>query len=182
MDTCRWTRAIDEVTTEFEKQFINLPLELIFKKPDADTWCIAENMLHLIKINETYFPIFDGLADGSYRPTWPSKVSFLVNFFGKSILRSVHPDRLKKMKTFPLWEPVMTEHDPDIFKKFRAHQELLKKHITGLSSHLDQGVVIHSPANKYLVYSLETALDIIVTHEKRHFEQSAETLERVRNR
>ena len=41
---------------------------------------------------------------------------------------------------------------------------------------LGKGVVISSPANKNIVYKLETALDIITTHEKRHFEQARRIL------
>lgn len=182
MNTSKWKQEIDQVTTEFEKKFINLPIEIIFKKPDNKTWCIAENMLHLIKINESYYPILDGLIDGTYKPAWPAKIGFLVRFFGKSILRSVQPDRSRKMKTFTLWEPVMTINDPDIFKKFRAHQETLKNRIDASAPFLDEGAVIHSPANKYLVYTLETAFDIIVTHEKRHFEQCAETYEIIKSK
>jgi hypothetical protein len=41
---------------------------------------------------------------------------------------------------------------------------------------LEKGTVISSPANKYIVYKLETAFDIIVAHEERHLEQAKEVL------
>lgn len=179
MDTTNWTKQIDEVTQAFVNDFGNLPADIIFKKPAPDVWSIGENIAHIIRINETYYPILDALKDGTYTPAWTAKIGFIVRFFGVNILKSVNPDRKRKMKTFPLWEPQLSEEDPELFHKFRAHQEELKKRIQACSAFLDQGAVIHSPANKYLVYKLETAFDIIVTHEKRHYEQCAETLRQI---
>jgi hypothetical protein len=50
-------------------------------------------------------------------------------------------------------------------KKIEEAKELVAK-----------GTVIASPANKNIVYKLETAFDIIVSHEQRHLEQAKEVL------
>lgn len=47
---------------------------------------------------------------------------------------------------------------------------------------LVNGIVISSPANKNIVYKLETAFNIIVTHEQRHFEQAKEVLIELRKK
>jgi len=39
---------------------------------------------------------------------------------------------------------------------------------------VEKGTVISSPANKNIVYKLEKAFEILLTHERRHFEQSKE--------
>lgn len=39
---------------------------------------------------------------------------------------------------------------------------------------IQQGAIISSPANRNIVYTLETAFDIIVAHEQRHLEQARE--------
>ncbi len=39
-----------------------------------------------------------------------------------------------------------------------------------------------SPANKNIIYTLETAFDIIVTHEQRHLAQAKEVLEMLKNK
>jgi hypothetical protein len=99
-----------------------------------------------------------------------------VRFFGKVIPDSVQPDRRKKMKTFPIWQPSQSEIAADILQQFENHQEQLKNLIESSSDLLDQRAIISSPANKNIVYTLETAFDIIVTHERRHFEQAKEVL------
>jgi hypothetical protein len=47
---------------------------------------------------------------------------------------------------------------------------------------VEQGVVISSPANKYFVYKLGKAFEIVVTHEQRHFNQSKEVLQLLRKK
>jgi hypothetical protein len=46
--------------------------------------------------------------------------------------------------------------------------------IQSSSKLLEYKTVISSPANRNIVYKLETAFDIIVAHEFRHFEQAKE--------
>jgi hypothetical protein len=103
-------------------------------------------------------------------------MGFMVNFLGKMVLGAVQPDRKKKMKTFPIWEPTKSKVTSDVLTRFDLHQAELKHMIAGCSDMLDKGTVISSPANKNIVYKLEMAFDIITAHEQRHFEQAKELL------
>ena len=47
---------------------------------------------------------------------------------------------------------------------------------------VEKGTIISSPANKNIGYKLETAFEIIVTHEQRHFEQSKEVYATMTNK
>lgn len=78
------------------------------------------------------------------------------------------------MKTFPMWEPTRSNLQEDIWSRFEGSQMELKQMIQSCSDLLESGTVISSPANKNIVYKLETAFDIIVSHELRHFEQASE--------
>ena len=96
------------------------------------------------------------------------------------ILKSVHPGREKKIKTFPIWEPADSEFSDDLLLKFEAHQEELKQAIIKSEKLIASGAVIASPANTNIVYKLETAFEIIVTHEERHLSQTQEIQEKMR--
>jgi hypothetical protein len=176
MNTNRWTAQIDKTTEAFKTTFGGLTIEQLNAKPDANTWSIAQNMDHLIVINETYYPVIKAVRDGTYKPPFMGKLSFMVNFLGNFILTSVQPDRKKKIKTFPIWEPSKSAIGSDILTRFEKHQEALKKLITTNADLIEKGTVISSPANKNIVYTLEKAFDIIVAHEQRHFEQANELL------
>jgi hypothetical protein len=176
MNTDHWTNKIDETTAAFKASFGGLSAEKLNWKPNTQTWSIAQNMDHLIVINETYNPVISALKKGTYKKPFMGNIGFMVNFLGKTILDAVNPDRKKKMKTLPIWEPAKSEISPDILMRFEKHQEELKNMIAGCKDLLDQGIVISSPANKNIVYKLGAAFDIIVTHEKRHLEQAKEVL------
>ncbi len=174
MDTQRWTDDIDLITSAFVKSFGSLDHESLNRKINPETWSIAQNIDHLIVINNTYYPIIEAVKSGTYTLPWHGRIAMISNFFGRILLKSVQPDRRKKMKTLPMWEPSKSEIPPGILHRFREEQDRLKKTIQGCSALLDQDTLICSPANRVIVYKLEKAFDIIVTHEKRHLAQARE--------
>jgi hypothetical protein len=176
MNTDHWTNTIDETTIAFKKLFGKLTGEQLNWKPNEQTWSIGQNIDHLIVINETYNPVISALMQGTHKKPFMGNIGFMVNFLGKTILNAVNPDRKKKMKTLPIWEPSKSQISPDVLMRFEKHQEELKNMIEGCNELLDQGIVISSPANKNIVYKLQAAFDIIVTHEQRHLEQAREVL------
>lgn len=168
-----WTDQIDNTTNHFVKNFGSLSEEQLNWKPNAASWSIAQNIDHLIVINETYFPVLADLRSGRFNPPFIAKFGFIVTFLGKTILNASAADRKKKIKTFPLWEPSVSHIPDNIVERFSEHQNELKKEIES-SSYLikKKGVIISSPANKNIVYKLEIAFDIIAVHELRHLEQA----------
>lgn len=169
-----WSEQIEKTTQNFVESFGRLSIEQLNWKPNAQTWSIAQNIDHLIVINKTYFPVIESIRKGTYKPPFLAKLGFVVSFFGKTVLKAVQPDRKKKMKTFPIWEPAKSEIPIGILDRFKEHQSELKKMIENSRDLVEKGTIISSPANKNIVYKLEMAFEIISTHEKRHFEQSKE--------
>ncbi|GAA4315803.1 hypothetical protein GCM10023115_26340 [Pontixanthobacter gangjinensis] len=170
----RWDEEIDKITGRFLNSFSILSKKELNWKPAPEVWSIAQNMDHLINLNETYFPVFADLKSGTTNLPFIAKIGLAVNFFGKMILKSVQPENRKKMKTFSIWEPGHSDFDKGILDRFEEHQNRLKQEISEIADKTRENVVISSPANKNIVYKLETALDILVTHEKRHYRQANE--------
>lgn len=82
------------------------------------------------------------------------------------------------MKTFRIWEPAVSVSE-NILQQFEKHQNELKQQIALSEKLVESGAVISSPVNRNIVYKLETAFDIIVAHEQRHFEQAKEVLQQL---
>ncbi|MDX1667237.1 MAG: DinB family protein, partial [Saprospiraceae bacterium] len=97
-------------------------------------------------------------------------------FFGNFLLKSVQPERRKKIKTFSIWEPAQSRISVGILQRFIQHQEELKVKIDASETLIKEEAVISSPANRNIVYKLDTAFDIIVSHEQRHLAQAKEIL------
>lgn len=165
---------IDDITTSFSGIVHDMNHEQLNTKPAPEVWSMAQILDHLIVINNTYEPILQSLHQGTFRPPFHAKIPFIVSFFGNLILKGVRPENKKKTKTFPMWEPSKTEIPENIWELFSKHQELLKSWIAESQDLIKKGVVIHSPASKIIVYTLEKAFDIIVAHEERHLEQARE--------
>ncbi len=170
----RWTVELDALTDQFESEFGQLSFEQLNWKPNPEVWSIGQNIDHLITINSSYFPLLEAARAGSLSLPWTSRIGFLVSFFGKTILNASSPDRRKKIKTFPIWEATTSEVPADILDQFREHQEKLKKEIIASEGLIGKQAILFSPANRNIVYRLETAFDIIVAHEERHLEQAKE--------
>lgn len=174
MKVNQWHTDIDAVTRAFVDNFQSLTETELNWKPSAGVWSVAQNMHHIMVINATYHPVLKKLREGNYPLPWHASIGWLVRWFGSVILKSVHPDRRKKMKTFPIWEPTKSNLPSSIIDDFKTHQLDLKQLIDSCHDLIAAGAVICSPANRSIVYTLETAFDIIVTHEKRHLQQAIE--------
>lgn len=175
----QWQQQIDDITRGFRDKFEDLTAQELSRQPNAGTWSIAENIRHLIVVNNSYFSIVDQLKAGNYKVPFLAKVPFFVNFMGNTILKSVEPARHKKLKTFMIWEPKAADLDAEILDDFSRHQESLKGLIRDARQFVDIRTVISSPANKNIVYTLEKAFEIIIAHEKRHFNQASEVIEEI---
>lgn len=174
MNTGNWIAQLNEITDLFLTEFGSLSPEQLNFKPNNKKWSIAQNIDHLIKINNSYFPVITAVRNNSLKLPFTSKIEFIVNSFGKMILKAVQPERKRRMKTFSVWEPAQSNFSSDIIEKFKISQDELKTLIEGSDELIKNGAVIYSPANKKIVYKLETAYDIIILHERRHFEQAVE--------
>lgn len=172
----KWTDEIDGITSEFTRAFGALPEEQLNFRPGPGVWSIAQNLDHLMVINRSYFGTFSEVRNGTYKRPFMARFGFIVSFVGKAILKAVSDNRRKKTRTFAVWEPSQGHLPADILHEFIQHQEELKREIATCAERVGRGVVISSPANKHIVYSLEVAFDIIVAHERRHLGQAMAVL------
>ena len=154
MDIGIWTAQIDQTTADFKSAFASFPPSQLNWKPDSETWSIAQNIDHLIVINESYYPVIQSIRSGHYKLPFIARFPFLVSFIGKLILKSVQPDRKRKIKTFPIWEPASSEISPDIIERFQKHQEQLKQLIQNSQDLIDRGIVISSPVPIFTISGL----------------------------
>ncbi len=171
-----WQSELERITLEFEQYFGSLTDEELNFKPNATTWSIAQNLEHLILVNESYYPIIKAVRDKKYVLPWLGKFKKVTKFFGKLILNSVEATRKKRIKTFVIWDPAKSDIAAGIFSRFITHQQEFAEFITQCADLVENETVISSPANKNIVYRLETAFDIIVEHERRHLNQALEVL------
>lgn len=165
-----WIAQLNANTELAKAYFGHLDAEELNLKPQANTWSIGQQLDHLIVINSTYFPTFGALLAGKHKISWLAKLPFYAGFMGNFILKSVQPENPKKINTFPIWEPSSSNIPGNIVEKFVEHQAELSGYLEQLSNLMEEAPIIASPANSNILYTLPKAIEIIVTHEKRHIE------------
>ena len=171
-----YDQRLDTITEDCKSQFGELSLDQLNWKSNPDSWSIAQCIDHLIVINSSYFPIFESLKNGTYKSHSKLKTWLFASLFGNMILKAVQPDRKKRSKTQPIWQPNSSEITGDVVNKFVAHQTVVKQWLKDLKPHIESNTVIHSAASEKIIYRLRTAIEIIIQHEKRHLEQAKEVL------
>lgn len=169
--------GLDTVTENFTRTFGSFTSDQLNRKPDPQTWSVAQIIDHIMKVNESYYPVIESVRKGEFKLPFISRTGFMVSFLGNLVLKSMQPDRKRKVKTFPIWEPASKDIAEGILERFQKHQGEIKLLINDSVDLIENGTIISSPANKYIVYKLETAFDIIVTHEQRHYNQAVEVNE-----
>ena len=78
----------------------------------------------------------------------------------------------KETKTLALWQPKENIDATSIIPDIKNHLNTLASKIEDLQPLIKRNVTVASPANERIVYDLQTALDIIVAHAWRHYEQA----------
>ncbi|MFV1884370.1 MAG: DinB family protein [Balneola sp.] len=169
-------KQIEENTELFTSGLNRLNASELNWKPNLETWSIAQNLEHLIQINITYGEVFTSLEKGTLRLPFYGKVSAVASLFGKLILDAVEPERTKKTKTFTVWEPGKSQLPYSIVDDFRASQNKLKQHVSKLNSHIEKKTILHTPLSKWITIPADTAFEIIITHQRRHYNQVKEVL------
>ncbi|WP_165395234.1 DinB family protein [Flagellimonas allohymeniacidonis] len=175
-----WNARIDKITQEFEQYFDNLGLDYMNCQPNIHTWSIAQNIEHLIVTNESYALVIRSVRQGTCKLPPYARFDFAVDFFGRRVLNAVQSDNKRKLRTFKVWRPGSGASEKGILDRFIKHQSDLKIMRANAMDLVHEKVVIPSPGNPKIVYTLGMAFEIILAHERRHLEQAKRTLEAIR--
>ncbi len=174
--TVYWENRIREITALFIHEFGQLSEADLNWKPGPDRWSIAQVIQHIITTNESYFPVFNEVIKDTYKNPLAGKIPLIPYLMGKLVLKYVQPDMKKRSRTVEIWEPSYSIISLEIIEQFNIHQEGLISKINSLEFFLNKDLIIHSPANKNIIYPLDTAIEILVSHEERHLNQAREIL------
>ncbi|WP_375583287.1 DinB family protein [Cyclobacterium xiamenense] len=164
-----WQMELTRITYTVDKLMHDYDLTTLNRKPDPKTWSPMQVLQHLILVNRSYFPTFDQLIAKQYKAPLLGKISFYGRKLGELILAA--NKKPARIKTFGPWEPTDTLHNNELLQAFVDTQHRLSAYVQELEPFFGRGLMIASPANRWLVYPLDTAIDIIIAHEKRHCKQ-----------
>jgi len=169
-----WMRRLDQLSSAFNSEFGHLSIEELNWKPNPQVWSIAQIIEHLINTTASYLPVINKARLDNYKIPLTAKIPGFPTMMGRIIYKSVHPDNRRKSKTLKVWEPDSGTLPKEMLDQFFISQNHLKQLIQKSVNLIENKTIISSPANKFIVYELEMAFEILVTHEERHLIQARE--------
>jgi DinB family protein len=170
-------RDAKQIADDVRSSFGALSAAQLNWKPSAERWSIAQCFDHLITSNKGYLPIIESVRGGKKQNTFWERLPVLPGLAGKLLLKSLDPASARKLKAPKSFRPAESDIRATIIDDFVAQQEQIVEGMKS-TSHLDLNkIVITSPALSFLTYSLMDAYRVIVTHERRHFQQAQRVAE-----
>ena len=169
---------LKEVADDASGYFGGLSADQLNWKPGEKSWSIAQCFDHLITTHSLYFPLFERLAVGGYKPGLWEKISPLSGFFGRFLIKSMRPENPKKMKTTAKAEPSKSEIGHDIIERYAEHQRQMIEHLKRVPAEIDPArTIVTSPLLGVVTYSLDDTYMILAVHSQRHLGQAKRVME-----
>ncbi|REJ79467.1 MAG: DinB family protein [Acidobacteria bacterium] len=166
-----------EVTNDVREAFGHLSGEQLNWKPDPDSWSIAQCIDHLVTTNGEYFTKIEEAVGDDLRPNLWSRIPFWSGLVGYMIKRAVNPESTRKVKTFGVFQPAKSDVPDTIVEDFAESQEKLLSLIRQ-TDHLNRKkITLFSPVSDKAPLKLSTAFEVLVIHERRHFNQAVRVAE-----
>ncbi|HMS39040.1 MAG TPA: DinB family protein [Pyrinomonadaceae bacterium] len=163
---------LEIISDDTKLTFGKFSLAQINWKPNAESWSVGQCFEHLIVTNNLYFPNIQKVINGTHRNNFFSKIPFSTNFIALMMKNALNPEQKRKMKTFKVFEPSVSNVSPKIIEDFVENNQKLIEMIE-VCKDLDlHKIKIAEPLSVALNLRLDDAFEILVMHEKRHFKQA----------
>ena len=168
----RTVHRLQKATKAAQKAFEGLSSTQLNWKPEPTRWSVGQCLDHLVNSNETYFPVFEAVADDAYRLPALGRIPVLPRMFGRMIIRSVTSEPKRKMKAPPVFRPAQGTVRSDIVGAFVRNNERLVALMRRLDGRPIDRIVIASPAAGLITYTVEGVVEMLANHEERHLLQA----------
>jgi len=139
---------------------------------DATSWSVAQCFDHLLNINREMFQAIDAAIGGSPPPTLWQRLPVLPRVFGSMLIKSQMPEAKRKFTAPRKAVPASSAINQRIIERFVASQHEAAARVRSLDGRDVARTIMVSPFVSFITYSVLDGCRLIVTHERRHFEQA----------
>ena len=164
--------SLEKITQTTQALFGAASADQINWKPAPDRWSIAQCYDHMLTAHDLYFPIFERILVGEREFSRLRNFPLLAGLMGWAVLRSLESEAARLLKAAAVIRPSQSKIEVDIIDRFLAHQAELIRYARLMDELEVNQVIIVSPVNSRVAYSLEDGLKIIAAHEILHLNQA----------
>ncbi len=162
-------RQLDAASDRAKKLAEGLPEGSLMRRPWPDQWSIAENLRHLDLTSNAFLPVLEEAAARGRREGDHGQGPFRLDFWGLALKWYLEPPARWKSKATKPFEPSNTAAALGAFLQSQARLRQRFEALKGLA--LDK-IKVTSPFAKRVRYSVWSALNLILAHERRHLWQA----------
>lgn|SRR5690348_5338962 len=142
-------------------------------RPAETRWSIAENLLHLERTAQIFFPIIDRAVEDARRDGRLSNGPFKLGFMGKLFVKySEPPPKIRLSAPKPL-RVLLDGPAADALPRFLASQEQWKQRLESANGVDIVRTRITSPFASFVKMSLFALFSVGPAHERRHIWQAS---------
>jgi DinB family protein len=163
---------LDAVAWDAQSVFGRLDERQLNWRPDRVRWSVAQCFDHLLNVNREMLQAVDAATDDARQRTVWQRLPVLPGVFGWMLIRSQAPEAKRKFTAPRKAEPASSAIDPRIIERFVAHQRETAARVRALDGRDVARIIMVSPFAAFITYSVLDGCRLIVTHERRHFEQA----------
>ncbi len=168
---------LDAIAREAQSRFGRLDAPQLNWRPGAASWSVAQCFDHLLNANREMFQAMEAALDGANpRSVW-QRLPVLPRVFGTLMIRSQGPQANRKFTAPSKAVPASSAIDPRIIERFVAHQREAAARVRALDGLVAAKTIMVSPVISFITYSVLDGCRLVVTHERRHFEQARRVTE-----
>jgi hypothetical protein len=163
---------LDSATVAARRLAESVTDEMWGKRPTAETWCIAECIIHLNLTSRVYIPAMRKVIEEGRAQQKVGKGPYGRDWLGRLLEWTLEPPYRMKTKTTPGFTPPNIDPKAKVLAEFEALQDELKTVVQqseGLA--LDKLIVVSS-FNAKVKYNLYSAFRITTAHQRRHLWQA----------
>lgn len=174
------TEQVNEIIRITNESFLPLDDARLNWKESSAHWSILECLEHLNRYNTYYLgEITRGIA---LAPQLAGTVEVQSSWIGKKFISMMHPDNVKKQKTFSRMNPVNSSLTREVLQKFLDEQNSLLN-LLSLARNINpnKGNV---PVEFFRLISLSIGdtLKFVIVHQQRHINQALHVLSKKEGR
>ncbi len=167
-----WLQSAAAVSRDFSEAFGTLTEAQLNWKPDEKRWSIAQCIKHLIHTNEPYLRSLQQLAEGTYRPTLWERISPFSDLWTWLFRLSMKEKAGTRIPAPAAFRPHSSTIDPGIIPDL-VHQQAMLIQAVGETDHLPhRRSTLASPVNRWVTFRLQGLIEMLLSHERRHFHQA----------
>ena len=141
-------------------------------RPDAVRWSVAQCFDHLLHADREMFQSIDAAVDVARPRTVWQRLPVLPRLFGTMMITSQRPEATRKFTAPRQATPSSSSIDSGIIERFVRYQDEAVLRVRWLEERDLGAVIMVSPFVRFISYSVLDGCRLVVTHERRHFEQA----------